>query len=246
MRIHKAVLATSAAVAALLAASGVQAANVAIVTGGFYTPDLKNQLIAKGHTVSEIANYTAASLAGFDAVIKYGNTFVDQTALTTYVNGGGRVVLTPWSGLNFPVESQLQIFSNGGSPIFSQANPGINVIAPADPLLAGVSFPAAGAPNIGRIDNIGFAAGVTQVAAWADGDGMLGYKTLGAGSIVGLNMHVITSDTAYQVVNTAWGSQLMSNLVGGAVPEPATWAMMIAGFGLAGAAMRRRTTVAFA
>ena len=30
------------------------------------------------------------------------------------------------------------------------------------------------------------------------------------------------------------------------VPEPATWAMMIAGFGLAGAAMRRRTRIAFA
>ncbi len=33
----------------------------------------------------------------------------------------------------------------------------------------------------------------------------------------------------------------------GAVPEPATWAMMIGGFGLAGAAMRRRrATIAFA
>ncbi len=31
--------------------------------------------------------------------------------------------------------------------------------------------------------------------------------------------------------------------VGPAVPEPATWAMMIAGFGLAGAAMRRRQLV---
>jgi hypothetical protein len=31
-------------------------------------------------------------------------------------------------------------------------------------------------------------------------------------------------------------------LVGNAVPEPATWAMMIGGFGLAGAAMRRRNT----
>lgn len=30
------------------------------------------------------------------------------------------------------------------------------------------------------------------------------------------------------------------------VPEPASWAMMIAGFGLIGAALRRRTTVAFA
>lgn len=31
--------------------------------------------------------------------------------------------------------------------------------------------------------------------------------------------------------------------VGGAVPEPATWAMMIAGFGLAGASLRRRRAI---
>ncbi len=37
------------------------------------------------------------------------------------------------------------------------------------------------------------------------------------------------------------------NALPGAVPEPATWAMMIGGFALAGAAMRRRkTAVSFA
>ena len=37
-----------------------------------------------------------------------------------------------------------------------------------------------------------------------------------------------------------------SIFVPGAVPEPGTWAMMIAGFGLIGASMRRRTAVRFA
>ncbi len=32
----------------------------------------------------------------------------------------------------------------------------------------------------------------------------------------------------------------MMKMLGAAVPEPATWAMMIAGFGLAGAALRHR------
>jgi hypothetical protein len=36
--------------------------------------------------------------------------------------------------------------------------------------------------------------------------------------------------------NGFWGS----SLIHGAIPEPATWAMMIAGFGLVGAALRRR------
>lgn len=39
-------------------------------------------------------------------------------------------------------------------------------------------------------------------------------------------------------IHTAW--------IGGVVPEPATWAMMIAGFGLVGGAMRRRRAVAAA
>ncbi|MDO9430985.1 MAG: PEPxxWA-CTERM sorting domain-containing protein [Phenylobacterium sp.] len=40
--------------------------------------------------------------------------------------------------------------------------------------------------------------------------------------------------------------ELLSESVTSAVPEPATWAMMITGFGLAGTAIRRRRMVAFA
>lgn len=245
MRLSRIILATTVAAAALAVSSGAFAANVAIVQGSFYTSDLKNQLVAKGHTVTEITSYTAASLAGFDSVVQYGNDYVDQAALTTFATGGGRVVWTPWAGLNFTVQSQLQIFDNGGGASYSETNPGVNVLNASDPLLAGVTFPAAGAPNIGRITGIGFAAGATQVANWSDGVALLGYKSLGAGSIVAVNLHVITSDTAYQVINTPWGSQLLSNIVGNvnAVPEPATWAMMIAGFGMAGAAIRRRQRV---
>jgi hypothetical protein len=35
---------------------------------------------------------------------------------------------------------------------------------------------------------------------------------------------------------------LLDNVVVTQVPEPATWAMLIAGFGLVGSAMRRRRT----
>jgi hypothetical protein len=247
MRFKHLILATSAAAAALLVASGAMAANVAIVQGSFYTPDLKNQLVAKGHTVTEIASYTAASLAGFDTVVQYGNDFVDQTALETFVSSGGRVIWTPWAGHNFNVNANLQIWDNGAAGTeYRVSNPGVTVLLPGDPLLAGVTFPAAGSPDIGRMTGKNFVAGVTQVATWADGPAMIGYRTFGAGSVVGINLHVITSDTAFEVINTPWASQLLSNAVGGnvaAVPEPASWAMMIAGFGLAGAAMRRRQRV---
>ncbi len=38
-----------------------------------------------------------------------------------------------------------------------------------------------------------------------------------------------------------WSTWVADIVVGGAVPEPSNWAMLIAGFGLVGAAMRRRT-----
>ncbi|WP_293403470.1 PEPxxWA-CTERM sorting domain-containing protein [Phenylobacterium sp.] len=44
----------------------------------------------------------------------------------------------------------------------------------------------------------------------------------------------------------AWGVDNVTYGVGSAVPEPATWAMMITGFGLAGTALRRRRSLALA
>ena len=45
------------------------------------------------------------------------------------------------------------------------------------------------------------------------------------------------------VYNASSNAVLYSTGGGGGVPEPATWAMMITGFGLVGAAMRRRSMV---
>ena len=52
----------------------------------------------------------------------------------------------------------------------------------------------------------------------------------------------INSDTG----NDAWGIDSVSYNGSAGVPEPASWALMIAGFGLAGAALRQRRTAAAA
>jgi hypothetical protein len=56
-----------------------------------------------------------------------------------------------------------------------------------------------------------------------------------------------TSTTAFTSITLTGGNNFtnfdnltLATAVGGAVPEPATWAMMIGGFGLVGGAMRRR------
>jgi hypothetical protein len=59
----------------------------------------------------------------------------------------------------------------------------------------------------------------------------------------------LTSTTAIgwavMIVDRGWvENTAIDNVSIGSVPEPASWAMLIAGFGLTGAAMRRRRTVA--
>lgn len=227
------------------------ALNVAIVKGSWYTPDLNQNLTGAGVNVTEITTYTAASLASFDSVIVYGNAFTDMTALTTYVQNGGTLVETPWFWFNYSPPSQLQVLTNGGGTVYSQSYPGINVLDAGNPLLAGVTFPGGtGGFNIGRTTGNSFTAGATQIAAWGDGTAMIGVKDLGLGKVVAINMHVITSDTAYQVIDQPWATQLFVNAVGAnqvqAVPEPSTLIIFgLGGLGLAaGAARRRRKFVA--
>ena len=81
---------------------------------------------------------------------------------------------------------------------------------------------------------------------FVDGNG-LGFSTA-AGSAVNL---FVTTDTRYRVnaggLSTGFVTASASAAIA-AVPEPATWAMMIGGFGVIGAAARRRrrVTAAFA
>jgi hypothetical protein len=245
---NKAVFRIGLALLALsLSAGTVHAASIAILTGSFYTSNLKNDLLTAGQTVTEIGGaYTAASLAAYNAVIVYGNmNSANMTELGNYALGGGTVIETPWFWLNYSPTATLDIFSHGGGAGYSQSYPGIAVLAPADSLLSGVTFPVGpGGFNIGRTTGNTFIGGVTQVANWADGTAMIGHKAVGSGEVIGINMHVITSDTAFSVIDQPWATQLFVNAAHGVavapVPEPSTFVMLGCGLlGLLSFARRR-------
>ena len=156
---------------------------------------------------------------------------MDQGELATYVAGGGVVIETPWFWHNNSPIPSLDIFSHGGCCSYVESYPGVTVLNASDPLLNGVTFPpGTGGFDIGRTTGNTFTAGVTQVANWLDGTAFIGHKQLGAGTVIGINMHVITSDTAYGVINQPWATQLFVNAVGSVVPEPST--LMLVGFGM--------------
>lgn len=69
--------------------------------------------------------------------------------------------------------------------------------------------------------------------------------TFAPGLTFGLNAGTITINWA-GILTAPHDFRAVFDVGVAAIPEPATWAMMIAGFGLAGAAMRRRTRITVA
>lgn len=82
----------------------------------------------------------------------------------------------------------------------------------------------------------GFSAGGFNLNAC--GLDLSAFGIANGGSVSSLRLSFFDDGTT---VSTALVGALNSDSVGGAIPEPATWAMLIAGFGLVGVSMRRRT-----
>lgn len=90
--------------------------------------------------------------------------------------------------------------------------------------------------------------------------GTLAVATLTPMNLVGFDISGATGDAFFNVDSTFYGLNLANagttvigtldtalvGITAGAVPEPATWALMIAGFGLVGTAARRRSRTAIA
>ena len=88
--------------------------------------------------------------------------------------------------------------------------------------------------HMANYEEIGIGSKVFADTFFRGTEGITHYKDVYAYNPAIDTVSTYVSDFGNQNVNYAF------RIVGGAVPEPASWALMLTGFGLAGVAMRRR------
>lgn len=219
----------------------LQAANVGIATGWYSSPGLASNLAARGDTVTQLQRYEAAALAGLDVFIQDGSSFANPAALDAFVFGGGTLIQVPWSFTQSGFTSATSVIGVRRDFAYGETITAINTLDPSSWLLKDVALPAAGGTVVSREQGNTFVDGATGVLEWEDGTALLGYRQYGAGTIVALNVNLLTND-AYPL-DAAWSNQIIYNAVAAsvsAVPEPASYALLGAGMLVLAATARRR------
>lgn len=183
-------------------------------------PNAGSPLGTSPNLVDPIGSYIITSITGTfsDTSLGISNTSITGIVPSNPANPDPTNLLAPKSFGFYPITNGVQ--SPGGTA------PGLsydNLFYPAGSPQTASDYPFHG----GFLDIYGLVftiAGGNAVNLWSNGDPGTGL-TYGVGVTNGTDL----LDYATPVSLTA------------AVPEPATWAMMIGGFGLIGAAMRKRT-----
>lgn len=232
-------LRAAGAITALVAFGAVPASAATVMLKGSNSNGaITSFLAANGHTVvADSSNYT-----GVNAVLLLRTN--GDVSLQNFVLGGGRLV-TEWSGADWAMSNLLGGSINGGGFVGTGTT---------------VTFTAAGiAAGLGS--GVGSSYSASQASEF-----FRNFDSVGTGSVLATrpgNFATIVGGVAgsgYVIANgidwaDSFGSggpangQVLLNSINGAnvVPEPASWAMLIGGFGIVGATMRRRRrmTVSF-
>lgn len=184
-----------------------------------------------------------------------------------YVNALGDLSVLPTDGT---VAIGVYLFAGSTTTIFSMAAITSGNIASLISAVNGMSYTGGGTPtdaavNLATADIFGnsivsarqildistdgvpnsqSAYNTAKAAALAAGIDQINCVGIGAGAdcslVTGGTGAFSVNATTFDDFETALKRKITREVTGGAVPEPSTWAMMIGGFGLVGAAMRRR------
>ena len=209
----------------------------------------KAELIGAGATVTSVSigSFSAANLAGIEilyvGLVNARFTAAQVAVINAYVAGGGGLVAvgTEHSSFSGPSWEQLAnsfgLFGLGG-----ERNAKANASAPASPIVNGpFGIATSYQPALTGAFKTPLPAGATSVWEGVDNNPI----------IVTLNVTGRASffaDTNFMedgfITNgnnaTIWGNAFAFSGNVGAVPEPETYAMMLAGLGVIGFAARRR------
>lgn len=250
-------VAAATAVVVLGMAGSAGAVNYAYMTG---------VLPPWGETTNEAAMDAAFGVGGWDASYGfnssvfssgYGFVFFDGgdssglelgsflssnlSGLENFVTSGGRVLIHAARN-----DSYDQIMTGFGTSLTGAKYSGVATVN-ANGIAANLDANGAGTDFTGNSFSHDVVSGVD--VCYIDGEEGCIFGAVTQGLFVGGE----TTTNFHQSVNVGDPLQLRVNElnlaatgavnVGGAVPEPATWALMIGGFGLAGSALRRRKAV---
>jgi PEP-CTERM motif len=233
----------------------------AALAAGVASPAFAAELLTNG-------NFETGTFAGWSSNVQSGsngNRFISTpganapaSGFATSANGAGGnfYAVTDQNGGGAYSLTQLFTIASGTTSatltfqMFNQNQAGTSIINPA-----GLDYLAGGNQHA-RVDILTAGASaftnnpgdiVANLYLGDDGSGQQPYINY---SFNLLSLAGITAGNSYQirfgqVDNQFFFQQGVDNvsITTAAVPEPASWALMIAGFGLVGGAMRRRTTV---
>lgn len=176
------------------------------------------QFTSLGKTVSYSTSFSLAVASGYDAVFHFGQ-IVSPTDIAAYVNGGGGAYISLGSG-------------QYGNPVSEAAH--WNPMLAQFGLIAGNSwFTDAGFVRANVV------LGPTTSLLWGYGQS-IEKLTPESGSVSFIRANFPGRPEVRGLVGANIEPKPPIAVPG--VPEPASWALMIAGFGLVGAVSRRRRT----
>ncbi len=200
---------------------------------------------------------TLAYLSQFSSILVSTNYSPDafnlSNLLADYVDAGGGVVISTFWGQQVGTSGRLN--TTGYNPLTNPTfgaytSRTLGAYNAADPLMQGVTSLSSvyyNAEYTAGLDN-----GATLAASWDNGNPLAAYSANKKVAAITLYPNVAQYQHATGDYRQLFGNALA--LTAGApsvaaVPEPATWAMMIGGCGMVGGSMRyrrRKTTVSFA
>jgi PEP-CTERM motif len=178
------------------------------------------------------ANVASATVVDFEEKLPfYCNSGSGSSAGLNYSGGFADCYYSPTEQADFPTTLTSTVMASGyGTTLFTRTGGGVFSLASAD-----LAF--------GPFNHNGLESDTTEVIGTFFGGGTVstvlnvgyGFQTyqFAWNNLVSVSFGELASASEYLAFD---------NIVYNAVPEPASWVMLMAGFGLAGAALRRRRT----